>query len=67
MDDLSLSNNALRKNLDELEIYNHWLGSKKLLIRALNKIHKKYLLHINNSKIVIADLCCGGGRFIKIR
>ncbi len=65
MDDLSLNNDELRKNLDELEIYNKWLGSKKSLIHALNIISEKYSQHLSNNKIVIADLCCGGGDLLR--
>ncbi len=65
MDDLSLSNDELRKNLDELEIYNNWLGCKNVLINSLNTIHEKYSSYIDTHKIIIGDLCCGGGDLLR--
>lgn len=65
MDDLSLHNDELRKNLDELEVFNSWFGSKKLLMNALNKIYHKYDAKFKNSKIVIGDLGCGGGDLLR--
>lgn len=65
MDDLTLKDEALRKNLEELEAINHWLGGQKLLIGTLDKIHKKYTQHFNNKKIVIGDLGCGGGDLLR--
>lgn len=65
MDDLSLKHEALRKNLEELETINHWLGGRKLLIGALDKIYKKYKLYFNSKKIVIGDLGCGGGDLLR--
>jgi 2-polyprenyl-3-methyl-5-hydroxy-6-metoxy-1,4-benzoquinol methylase len=66
MDDLSLKGDDLRKNLDELEYTNRWFGSKKLLLGALNKIHKTYLSDFNNKQIVIGDFGCGGGDLLRI-
>lgn len=61
MDDLTLNNEALRQNLRELETYNQWLGGKKVLLRALNKIQKKYFSYCQSNTLRIADLGCGGG------
>lgn len=65
MDDLSLNNEEFRQNLDELEMLNQWVGSKQVLISALNKVFKKYEKCINNSKLTIADLGCGGGDLLR--
>lgn len=65
MDDLSLHNDKLRKNLDELEIYNRWLGGKNVLISSLDEIHKRCSSCMENNKIVIGDLCCGGGDLLR--
>jgi ubiquinone/menaquinone biosynthesis C-methylase UbiE len=56
MDDLSLGNDALRKNLDELEIINYWLGGNEVVINALNKIQLS-----QNQLYTLADLGSGGG------
>lgn len=60
MDDLHLANEALKKNLDELELVNKYLGGNSVVIGALKKLHRQGLLPTNQS-ISIADLGCGGG------
>lgn len=65
MDDLSLSNDDLRKNLEELETYNQWLGGKKVLIKALDNIRARHSEYFSNNKIVIGDLGCGGGDLLR--
>lgn len=66
MDNFSLSNAELQQNLDELEIFNEWAGSKKLLIAALNKIYQKFPQQFKKSKkIVITDLGCGSGDLLR--
>jgi 2-polyprenyl-3-methyl-5-hydroxy-6-metoxy-1,4-benzoquinol methylase len=60
MDDLHLANEALKKNLDELELVNKYLGGNSIVIGALKKLHRQGLLPPNQS-ISIADLGCGGG------
>jgi len=63
MDDLHLSNEALRKNLDELEIINKWLGGNTVVTSALHKVTRKY--PFSNQTITIADLGCGGGDILR--
>ena len=63
MDDLHLSSAALRKNLDELEFINKWLGGNAVVTDALNFVTKKYAL--KNQTITIADLGCGGGDILR--
>lgn len=65
MDDLLLASPALQKNLDELVTMNYWLGSKKALISALNKIYKKHTALFQHKKISIADLGCGSGDLLR--
>lgn len=65
MDDLTLGGHASRKNMQELEVVNLWLGGKKTLISALNKNHRKHPHSFENKKIVIADLGCGGGDLLR--
>ena len=62
MDDLHLSNEALLKNLDELEIINKWLGGNSVVTSALDKVSRKYF---SNQTITIADLGCGGGDILR--
>jgi len=67
MDDLNLSGEALRKNLDELEIINHWLGGNKVVTNALNKILRKPTgTRETNQPIKIADIGCGGGDILRV-
>jgi len=63
MDDLHLSNDALRKNLEELEFINKWLGGNAVVTNALDKIAEKHSLH--NQSLTIADLGCGGGDILR--
>ncbi|MGD1843904.1 MAG: methyltransferase domain-containing protein [Salibacteraceae bacterium] len=60
MDDLELANDALRKNLDELETINTYLGGNAVTLMGLNQL---LLPNYPNSDrtIRIADLGCGGG------
>ncbi len=60
MDDLTLANDALRKNLDELELINKYLGGNKVVIEALEKLRAKKIISPEKT-IKIADLGCGGG------
>ncbi|TAF65351.1 MAG: methyltransferase domain-containing protein [Cytophagales bacterium] len=59
MDDLDLANDALRKNLDELEVINYWLGGNTVVINALNRLYP--LKNYNGQSIRIADMGSGGG------
>ncbi|MBD1398127.1 methyltransferase domain-containing protein [Pontibacter sp. JH31] len=57
MDDLSLSGDELRRNLEELEVINTWLGGYKVVLDALDKLLDGY----NGPPLHIADIGCGGG------
>lgn len=59
MDDLELSNDALRQNLDELETINTWLGGYNVVLKSLSFLRPK--LEALPAPITIADLGCGGG------
>lgn len=65
LDNLTLNNSELRKNLDEMEVLNNWFGSKKSLINSLNKIIDRYSEDFSKQKIVIADLGCGNGDLLR--
>lgn len=60
MDDLTLANDALRKNLDELELINKYLGGNNVVIKALEKLRIKKIINPKET-VKIADLGCGGG------
>lgn len=62
MDDLTLSNEDMRKTLDELEIINNWLGGHKVVLDALNKLIASGRLP---QPLRIADIGCGGGDMLK--
>jgi 2-polyprenyl-3-methyl-5-hydroxy-6-metoxy-1,4-benzoquinol methylase len=57
LDAETLNLSELSKNLKEFSMINQWLGTKRTLIQALEKIHSKY----PEQKFRIADLGCGGG------
>lgn len=61
MDDLTLSGEELRRNLQELGAINNWLGGHKVVLDALEKIAKKHPGKIFR----IADIGCGGGDTLK--
>ena len=63
MDDLQLSNDDLRRNLDELETINYWLGGHKVVLQALQKLLTN--LQKLNRPITIADVGCGGGDMLR--
>ena len=57
MDDLSLSGEALRRNLEELEKINYWLGGYQVVTDALERL----ALPAGSLPLRLADLGCGGG------
>ncbi|HSI90539.1 MAG TPA: methyltransferase domain-containing protein [Adhaeribacter sp.] len=59
MDDLDLVGEDLKKNLDELEFINYWLGGHKVVTSALNQLLPR--LRQLNRPVTIADMGCGGG------
>ncbi len=61
LDDLTLSGEELRRNLDELEVINDWLGGHKVVLSALDKLVKKH----KPQRLRIADIGCGGGDTLK--
>jgi SAM-dependent methyltransferase len=64
MDDLALSGEALRRNLQELEIINHWLGGYRVVTDALARV----LLAAGpaSQPLTLADLGCGGGDTLRV-
>ncbi len=60
MDDLTLSGEELRRNLEELEVINQWLGGYKVVLHALNQLQIP-----DNHTLHIADIGCGGGDTLK--
>lgn len=67
MDDLTLTGEALRQNLKELEIINHWLGGHDVVRQGLNKIMAHpFSASFQKNSLKIADLGSGGGDTLKI-
>jgi ubiquinone/menaquinone biosynthesis C-methylase UbiE len=67
MDDLNLSGEALRKNLDELELINHWLGGNQVVTDALTQVLRKVPeLKTATQPLQIADIGCGGGDILRV-
>ena len=65
MDDLNLSGDDLRKNLDELAFINYWLGGNQVIIKALNRLLKDKVIQPGEN-IKIADLGSGGGDLLRV-
>lgn len=75
IDDLNLSNDALRQNLEELATINKWLGGNQLTLSGLEKLmfqknhsNDNYLNSLIGGRgaIKIADIGCGGGDMLKL-
>jgi 2-polyprenyl-3-methyl-5-hydroxy-6-metoxy-1,4-benzoquinol methylase len=58
MDDLTLANDALRQNLDELETINTWLGGYEPVLNALHRLKSQFPAE---RPLRLADLGSGGG------
>src|SRR3990170_6091677 len=65
VDDLALDDTALAQNLQELEAVNHWLGGKRTLISALDKVCQRHSRLVKAKTMTIADLGCGGGDLLR--
>ncbi|MBC7921081.1 MAG: methyltransferase domain-containing protein [Ferruginibacter sp.] len=65
MDELTLGNEDLRRNLEELAFINHWLGGNKLTINGLEQILARYPAP-HPAGWRIADLGCGGGDMLAL-
>lgn len=65
MDDFQLSGEELKKNLDELEVINYWLGGNQVTLTALEEVIKKSKYH-SAKEMKIADLGAGGGDMLKL-
>lgn len=67
MDDLNLSGAALRQNLDELEVINHWLGGNQVVTNGLARVLlKQPAANPAPAPISIADIGCGGGDILRV-
>ncbi|WP_375417187.1 methyltransferase domain-containing protein [uncultured Hymenobacter sp.] len=58
MDDLTLASEDLRRNLDELETINRWLGGYRVVLDALGRLRPRFPV---GRPLRIADLGSGGG------
>ncbi len=58
MDDLTLADDALRQNLDELETINTWLGGYQPVLNALDRLKSRFPA---GRPLRLADLGSGGG------
>jgi len=62
MDDLEASGEVITQTLKELETINKWLGGNHVTTNGLDKLVSENI----TSKLVIADLGCGGGDILKL-
>ena len=58
MDDLTLASDDLRRNLDELETINTWLGGYAPVLNALGRLRSRFP---SGRPLRLADLGSGGG------
>ncbi|MBC7449702.1 MAG: methyltransferase domain-containing protein [Hymenobacteraceae bacterium] len=63
MDDLALTGDALRQNLDELEYINKWLGGYAPITRGLALLCGEWP---RDRVLRIADVGCGGGDTLRV-
>ncbi|GGK87308.1 methyltransferase domain-containing protein [Rufibacter glacialis] len=67
MDDLTLASDDLRRNLQELEFINEWLGGHDVVRNGLNQLLKHPLsVSFPEKKLKIADLGSGGGDTLRM-
>lgn len=66
IDDLELDNDALRQNLEELAVINKYLGGNQVTLSGLSKLLSDSKADNQKSKIIIADLGCGGGDMLMV-
>ncbi|WP_181305201.1 methyltransferase domain-containing protein [Rufibacter sp. XAAS-G3-1] len=67
MDDLTLAGEDLRRNLQELEFINVWLGGHDVVRNGLNQLLKHpFLASFPKRKLKIADLGSGGGDTLRM-
>ncbi|RNI25984.1 methyltransferase domain-containing protein [Rufibacter latericius] len=67
MDDLTLASDDLRRNLQELEFINVWLGGHEVVRNGLNQLLKSPLFtFFPDKKLKIADLGSGGGDTLRM-
>jgi SAM-dependent methyltransferase len=66
IDDLNLSNNALKQNLEELATINKWLGGNELTLSGLKKLVRASSPIGAFGALKIADIGCGGGDMLKL-
>ncbi|GGE99849.1 hypothetical protein GCM10011383_08420 [Hymenobacter cavernae] len=59
MDNLTLASDDLRRNLDELETVNTWLGGYAPVLQALDALRRRFPRQ--ETCLQVADLGCGGG------
>ncbi|MEO1654377.1 MAG: methyltransferase domain-containing protein [Bacteroidota bacterium] len=64
MDDLALASQDLKKNLDELEIINYWLGGNQVIINALQQLLDQGYFQ-REKTLRIADIGSGGGDLLR--
>lgn len=63
MDDLQLAGDDLRRNLDELETINTWLGGYHVVLNALDDLLPQLKKAAN--PLTLADVGCGGGDMLR--
>ncbi|WP_345165669.1 methyltransferase domain-containing protein [Nibribacter koreensis] len=67
MDDLTLATDALRQNLKELEIINHYLGGHDVVRNGLDRIlAHPFSASFSGKTLKIADLGSGGGDTLRM-
>ena len=69
IDDLKLSNDDLRQNLEELALINKYLGGNQVTVSGLTKLLSDSTISMAGNeklKITIADLGCGGGDMLMV-
>jgi 2-polyprenyl-3-methyl-5-hydroxy-6-metoxy-1,4-benzoquinol methylase len=66
IDDLNLSNDDLRQNLEELATINKWLGGNEVTTSGLKKLLSINTHNSTTRNLKIADIGCGGGDMLNL-
>ncbi len=65
LDNLTLTGQALRDNLDEIEVVNRWLGGKKVFLSSLQTVYQRYKSQFHQRAISLLDIGCGNGDLLR--
>jgi 2-polyprenyl-3-methyl-5-hydroxy-6-metoxy-1,4-benzoquinol methylase len=66
LDDLSIPFNDIRRNMQELEVINQWLGGDKVTLAGIQKLLSSSLSYSGKKRLTICEIGCGGGYNLQV-